>query len=145
VREIVAGRFAVRNAPEGIIPTADREIFDGAGDMLNETFARLLPHVERIDPNLAKTHRRSAGQALRALDRLRERTFRVLMSREGLSKKQIQALRNAVLPLGLMQERVFPLPHFIANFGAGFVRAVFSAGDLHDFSHNLLIMEEDDE
>ncbi len=63
------------------------------------------------------------------------------MGKLGLSKGEVQMLRNDLLPRGRLQERVFPLPHFLSRHGPGLLEAIFGAGDLDDFSHHVLSME----
>jgi len=41
-----------------------------------------------------------------------------------------------------LQERVFPLPHFTNRYGMRFIDEIFSAGELDDFSHHILTLEE---
>ena len=81
---------------------------------------------------------------MRGLDKLEERAVKARLSREGLSKQRLLALQNALLPKGQLQERVFPLSHFLDRFGPGFVQAVSCAGELDDFGHHVLTLESGD-
>jgi uncharacterized protein YllA (UPF0747 family) len=64
------------------------------------------------------------------------------LSQLGFAKGELRALRNALLPRGRLQERVLPLPHFVNRFGSSFIDALFGAGDLQDFSHAILTLED---
>jgi uncharacterized protein YllA (UPF0747 family) len=78
---------------------------------------------------------------LRSLDKLEDRAIKARMSQERFSKQRLRALLNALLPRGRLQERVFPLPHFLDRFGMEFLEEVFRAGDLSDFGHHVLTLE----
>ena len=45
---------------------------------------------------------------------------------------------NEILPLGKLQERIIPLPHYIASFGMEFLNKIEDSGDLSDFSHHVV-------
>jgi len=126
-----------------LVPAPELELFASARRRLEDALSPLQPYVEGIDPSLGKTWAQALTSATRSLNKLRERATKAQMSQLGFSKQELQALRNSLLPRGRLQERVFPLPHFIDRHGAGFIDEIFSAGELEDFSHNILTLEDE--
>ena len=124
-----------------LMPDSAKELFAGARAGIEVALAPLEAQLESIDPSLGRTWTRAVANIARSIDRLEDRSATAAMGRSGLSKREVQMLRNALLPRGRLQERVFPLPHFLSQYGFGFLEAIFGAGDLDDFSHHVLSME----
>jgi bacillithiol biosynthesis cysteine-adding enzyme BshC len=143
--DVLRGRGAGGEAFSEVLPDRGRLLFDEARAGIEEAIAPLGRFVEEVDPNLMKTHQRLESNAKRALDVLRDRAVRSLMSRSGLSKGEYRRLANIIMPKGRLQERVYPLPFVLALAGRGFLDAVIEAGELLDFSHVLITVEADGE
>lgn len=143
--EILCSGASAFEAPDAAIPDPGDRLFEGARAGIEKAISPLGPYVEGIDPGLVKTHRRLLSQARRSLDTLRERTERAAMSTRGMSKGEYRRLVNLIMPKGRMQERIFPIPFFLALAGRGFLDAVTGAGELDDFSHTLITLETNDE
>lgn len=145
VEEVLCRGAFVSKTPETDLPEPGGRLFDEARAGIEKALAPLRPYVEGIDPGLVKTHRRTASQAQRALDTLRERTMRARMSGGGMSKGSYRRLVNIIMPKGKMQERIFPLPFLIALAPHLFPAAILEAGEIDDFSHVLITLEAGDE
>ena len=143
VTAILTEQLDVDAAFRSLVPSSELEVFASARRRLEAALAPLRPYLEGIDPNLGKTWAQTLANATRGLDKLEERAMKARMSRSGFSKKDVQALRNALLPRGRLQERIFPLPHFMNRHGTGLIDELFSAGELDDFSHHILTLEEE--
>lgn len=141
--KIITGCFSVREAVLNILASSGPEVFDDARNGIKAALSPLLPYVEEVDPNLGKAYEQASSRAQRALDKLEERTLKAMMSKRGLSKGRLQRLHNSLLPKDSMQERIFPLPHFINFAGRDFIDTIMGAGELTDFSHNLIDVEDD--
>lgn len=144
VADILCGRFDLDAAFRNLMPADELALFVSVRHHVEEALTPLRPYVESVDPGLGQTWAGTLANAVRGLDKLEERTLKARLSQLGLSKQHLQALRNALLPRGRLQERVLPLPHFLARYGLGFLKAFFSAGHLEDFSHHILTLEEGD-
>jgi bacillithiol biosynthesis cysteine-adding enzyme BshC len=105
--------------------------------------APLRSYLHDIDPSLVRTWEQTLANSMRNLDKLEERAFRARMSQMGFSKGDLRTLQNALLPRGRLQERVFPLPHFINRHGWQFIDEIFSAGELERFGHCVLTIEDE--
>jgi len=143
VRTILTGQLDVDGAFRDLVPASERVLFDRVRRKLAEALAPLRLYVEEIDPSLGRTWEQTLANSIHNLDKLEERAIRARMSQLGFSKGELQALRNSLLPRGRLQERVFPLPYFINDYGRRFVDEVLSAGELADFSHHVLTLEEE--
>ncbi len=128
-----------------ILSDSGRRLFDEARAGIDEAVAPLRRFVAEVDPGLVEAHHRLESNTERALDALRDRVIRSLMSRSGLSKGEYRRLTNIIMPKGRPQERVYPLPFVLALAGRRFLDSVLEAGELNDFSHELITVEEDGE
>lgn len=142
--EVIRGHLDLDATFRGRIPPADLEAFEQVRLGLEQALAPLRPHVEAIDPSLGNTWQGALTGSLRAVAKLERRAMKAKMSRMRYSKQELQRLRNLLLPRGRLQERVFPLPHFLSRHGPSFIERLFSAGRLEDFSHHILTLEGGD-
>ncbi len=126
-----------------LMPASELETFASARRGLEDALSPLRPYVESIDPGLGRTCAQTLANLTRSLDKLKERAIRARLSQLGFSRGELRALRNVLLPRGRLQERVLPLPHFINRHGMCFIDEVFSAGELDDFSHHILTLEDE--
>jgi len=124
-----------------LVPDSEKELFATARAGVEAALAPLETHLKSIDPSLGKTWVRAVTNITKSIDGLEDRSATAAMGKSGLSKREVQMLRNALLPRGRLQERVLPLPHFLSQYGFGFLEAIFGAGDLDDFSHHVLSLE----
>ncbi len=145
LEEVLSEGFDPGQAMERLFPTPLRERFNRVGRAVDADLAALRDPVSEIDPSLEEAWNATQGAASHALKRLEARAVRALAARQGLSAGLLQRIRNAVLPRGRPQERVFPLPHFINRHGPGVPARILSEGGLDGSFHGVMIWEEDDE
>jgi len=143
VEDLLAPDLDLDAAFRNAVPASELALFARARQGLGDALSPLRPYLEGIDPSLDRTWSQTLYNATRALSKLEERALKARMSQLGMSKRELRALRNVVLPRGRPQERVLPLPHFVSRFGPGFVQTLLSAGGLGEFRHQILIIEED--
>jgi len=119
-----------------------RSLFQEAGKGLHSSFLPLKEYLAVIDPNLEKTWHRALDHSNFQLNKLQERAIKARLSRSGLSGKELQFLRNTILPRGQLQERILPLPHFIGAFGADFLDTGLTDVSVTDFSHHAVTISQ---
>jgi uncharacterized protein YllA (UPF0747 family) len=139
---ILTGQLDPDATFRGLMPAPEQHLFASA---LQQTEAALLPlrsYLGSIDPSLEKTWSQTLASTTRSLETLQERAVKARLSQLGFTKGELRALQNALLPRGRLQERVLPLPHFVNRFGPAFIDTLFGAGDLLDFSHAILTLED---
>ncbi len=127
-----------------LVPAPDLQMFSTARAGVEAALAPLEAYLTAIDPNLGRTWEQTVAYALRNVTKLEKKALKARMSQLGFSRRQLGALCNGIYPRGRLQERVFPLPHFINRFGLAFVDRLDEAGELDDFSHHVLVMEDGD-
>lgn len=111
---------------------------------LKKLLERLGSVVEDIEPNLLKTLDQTIAKALTGCDKLEERTIKAILSQNGFSKSELHKINNSLYPRDRLQERVFPLPHFINRFGTKFIDKIMAL-DTIDQHHQLIILEDNDD
>jgi len=141
---IITNQLNVEDAFNQLVRADDRMPFVSARERIEAALAPLLLYVAKIDPNLSRTWSQTSTAAMRGVDKLEERTLKVQMSKRGLTKGRLQRLRNLLLPKGKLQERVLPLAHFINHYGLTFSEKIFEQGALDDFSHQIVVMGENE-
>jgi len=119
--------------------------FEQARQQIEDAFEPLRSYVEDVDPNLGKAWKYGLSNALRGLENLEQGTVKARLSQLGYSRGELRRLSNIILPRERLQERVFPLPWFLHRHGDDFIEAIFSAGELDDFSHHILVLEAADD
>jgi bacillithiol biosynthesis cysteine-adding enzyme BshC len=142
--EILSEQLDLDIALGNLIPAQERELFATAHRQVERALAPLSPYVEGIDPGLARTWTQTVAHATRSLSKLEQRAFKARASQMGFSKGDLRRLQNTLLPRGRPQERVLPLAHFMNRHGAGFIDAMFEAGELGDYRHHVVTMEDGD-
>jgi bacillithiol biosynthesis cysteine-adding enzyme BshC len=121
--------------PEGLARYA------AAREALAAALAPLRPHLQAVDPTLDRNWEQTLANAWRGLDKLQDRGVRALLSQQGLSRGELQSLRNLLLPRGRPQERVLPLPHLLQRFGSSFIERLYQAAPLDALTHHILVWE----
>lgn len=144
VVDVLTERLEVDAVMRGLTPPEELEMFDSASRGLKAALSPLRSYVGGVDPTLDKSWAQTLARSQTDLDKLAARVARARLSRLGLSRGEVRALSNSLLPRGRLQERVFPLPHFLNRYGTELLEELLKAGRLDDFSHHVLTLEERD-
>jgi uncharacterized protein YllA (UPF0747 family) len=127
-----------------LVPDSERELFRAAHLGVEASLSTLRAYLEGLDPSLIRTWTQTVAASQRSLDKLEQRAFKARMGQLGFSKRDLRGMQNALLPRGRLQERIFPLAHFVNRHGPGFVDLGYAAGALEDFGHHVLVVEDGD-
>ena len=138
VRDLLTGRCGLKQTLRALVPQEHVEAFREAERGIRKALAPLEDSVRRVDPNLGRSWESTESSALHCLARLENRTANASLSRHGMSKRELLRVLGLLKPKHTPQDRVFPLPHFLNDYGAAFVDDFLSIGDLFDFTHNLV-------
>ena len=141
---ILSDEFSSAEAMRVFVTSDLKKGFADARDAITADFAPLSLLVEALDPSLTRSCEGARLAALRALSQLEDRALRANLAKQGLSLGTLQQLRNSILPRGRLQERVFPLSHFINRHGATFVERLVSLAELDNSQHLVLTWGDDD-
>jgi bacillithiol synthase len=139
--EMLAPQFNPGEALDRLLPPSLARRFDRAGEGLDGELAALRQDLAAIDPGLESARLAAESHAMGAIERLRARTARALAARHGVSAGDLQRVRNALLPRGRPQERVFPIPHFESRQGPAFLRDLQRAGGTEPGEHGIITPE----
>ena len=142
VEQLVCGQFDLEATYQNLIPATERALFDQARAQSKAALAPLKLYLAEIDPALARTWEQTAEYNARNIDKLEEKAFKARLSRAGVSRQELRTLQNLLTPRGRPQEREFALPYLINRYGPALIEHLFGAGELDDFSHHILIVEE---
>lgn len=138
VEQVLTGRVDTDEAFAALMPPHERAQFDRARRGIADALAPLRPYLEDLDPGLGKTWAQTLAGAMRSLDKLQKRAMRAKMSRAGLSRRELRALQNLILPRGRLQERVLPLAHFLCRHGRHFMDAILADWEPTEHVHRAI-------
>jgi bacillithiol biosynthesis cysteine-adding enzyme BshC len=142
VQQLLCERVSVDAAIEELVPSGERELFEVAERAGTAALEPLWAYVRSIDSGLGRTMVQHVARTQRSLVQLRERAFHSRLRQLGYSRGELRALRNVLLPRDRLQERVLPLPHFLMRHGRALLDTLMEAGDLQDYRHDILILDE---
>ena len=91
---------------------------------VDEIFRRIGEAVAAVDPTLKATAGQAGGHIKGHLDQLEKKAVQALKRREADTGQQLQRLRDALMPGGKLQERVYPLLSYLAKYGFALVRTL---------------------
>jgi bacillithiol biosynthesis cysteine-adding enzyme BshC len=142
VEEVLTGQLDDDTIFGGLVPDSEKELFVAARQSIERGMEPLRPYLEGIDPSLGRTWEQTVVNVTRGLDKLEERSLKARLSQLGFSKGELRSLVNALLPRGRFQERILPLPHFVSRYGPDFIEQILRAGQLDQFAHCVIVMED---
>ena len=108
------------------------EIFKGVGEA-----------IAAVDPTLKATVGQTAGHIKGHLDQLERKAVQALKRREAETRQQVQRVREALMPGGRPQERVFAILPYLAKCGPGVIQTVRNAIDGPGWEHRLVTLSTD--
>lgn len=90
-----------------------------------ETLERRAPALLQLEPGLERALRRTRASVERAVSRFSSKVARAHLRKDGRLVEDLRTVKDALLPLGIPQERCHGLAPYAARWGArAFVRAV---------------------
>lgn len=97
---------------------------------VSEELAGLRDGVLAVDPTLERPWQKTRDQIDRALDTLAGKLTAAAARSDEVLRRRIDALRDAALPGGTLQERKITASYFAARFGPGFAAELYEQMDL---------------
>jgi uncharacterized protein YllA (UPF0747 family) len=102
---------------------------------VEEIFRRVGSAVAAVDPTLRATAGQTSGHIKGHLDQLEKKAIQALKRREADTGQQLQRLREALMPGGKLQERVYPFLPYLAKYGPALVRELRDRADGPGWTH----------
>ncbi|MHB1317079.1 MAG: bacillithiol biosynthesis cysteine-adding enzyme BshC [Anaerolineae bacterium] len=142
-RDILTSELDIDAVMHALMPSEELERFAQARAGVEAALSPLKSYVERLDPNLGRSWEQALSTAQRNIDKLEERAINVTLARGGFARRELQSLRNVLVPRGRLQERVLPITHFLQHHGPGFLQQLRGGGELERFEHAIVTLEDE--
>jgi uncharacterized protein YllA (UPF0747 family) len=110
---------------------------------VDEIFRRIGEAVAAVDPTLKATAGQTSGHIKGHLDQLEKKAVQALKRREADTRQQLQRVRDALMPGGKLQERVYPLVPYLAKYGFGLVQTLREQIAGPGWAHQLVPIPSD--
>jgi bacillithiol synthase len=110
---------------------------------VDEIFRQIGEAVAAVDPTLKATAGQTSGHIKGHLDQLEKKAVQALKRREADTGQQLQRLRDALMPGGKLQERVYPVLPYLAKYGFGLVRTLREQIAGPGWAHQLVPIPSD--
>ncbi len=114
-----------------------------ARDSVGEIFRGVAEAIAAVDPTLRATVGQTSGHIQGHLDQLERKAVQALKRREAETRQQIQRVREALMPGGKPQERVFSALPFLARYGPKVLDILHAAIDGPGWEHQLVTLKTD--
>jgi bacillithiol biosynthesis cysteine-adding enzyme BshC len=105
---------------------------------VDDIFRRVGDAVAAVDSTLRATAGQTSGHIKGHLDQLEKKAVQALKRREADTGQQLQRLRDALMPGGKLQERVYPVLPYLAKYGPTFLRELRDRTDGPGWTHLVL-------
>jgi bacillithiol biosynthesis cysteine-adding enzyme BshC len=113
-------------------------MLDGARRRVEEIFRQAGDAIAAVDPTLRATAGQTAGHIKGHLDQLERKAVQALKRREADTVQQLQRLRDALVPGGKLQERVYSVLPYLARYGPALAQTLRAAIDGPGWAHALV-------
>lgn len=110
---------------------------------VDEIFRKIGEAVAAVDPTLKATAGQTSGHIKGHLDQLEKKAVQALKRREADTRQQLQRVRDALMPGGKLQERVYPLIPYLAKYGFGLVGTLQAQIAGPGWTHRLVPIPSD--
>lgn len=129
--------------PELVERYLDRDtgrLFADVEENINAELHRLDARLSEIDPTLAENLAKRRRKILYHIAALRNKFHRAEIRRDATIRNQIEAMFAALLPKGILQERVLSIIPFYNKYGPHFVDWIYESIDLDDKGHRVVYL-----
>ncbi len=116
-----------------------------ARTQIDEIFRRVGESVASVDPTLKATAGQTGGHIKGHLDQLERKAVQALKRREADMRQQLQRIREALMPVGRPQERVYPALPYLAKYGPRLIQMLREEIDGPGWEHQLVTIKTDSE
>jgi bacillithiol biosynthesis cysteine-adding enzyme BshC len=125
------------------LPPDLEAIMRKAREGVDAIFEEVGAAIAAVDPTLRATVGQTAGHLKGHLEQLEKKAVQAVKRREAETRQQLHRVRQALMPGGKPQERVFTTLPFLAKYGPALVDVVRRNLDGPGWSHTLLPLTAD--
>lgn len=115
--------------------------FSGMMAEIEKRLAELRATALEYEPTLEKPFEKTEARIRSDLMKLRDRAAAARLNRLGIGRRQWSRLKNALLPEGKLQERVYPLWPWVCRHGPGLLDELLEYLPFREFCHTLVCFE----
>jgi uncharacterized protein YllA (UPF0747 family) len=130
VRDYIAAR---------LIPRALHDEFAATRGSVQRALAELRREVGAFDSTLGDALDRSAAKMIYQLAKMEGKVQREALQRDERARAEAAYLSGLVFPNKHLQERLYGILPFLAQFGEGFVDTLYERVDLANPDHQLVV------
>jgi bacillithiol biosynthesis cysteine-adding enzyme BshC len=116
-----------------------------ARGQVDEIFVRVGEAVASVDPTLKATVGQTGGHIKGHLDQLERKAVQALKRREADTRQQLQRLREALMPGGRLQERVYPALPYLMKYGPPLIQRLREEIDGPGWQHQFMTIRPDND
>lgn len=99
------------------MPVEGKQLLSNAGNALNAELEPLLAWMQTVDEGLGRSGATAANKMRYQMNRMRRLAANFQLSKEDALRRRAQAITNALLPGGVLQERVHGAAWYFAHHG----------------------------
>lgn len=110
---------------------------------VDEIFREVGEIIATVDPTLRATVGQTAGHIKGHLEQLEKKAVQAVKRREAETRQQLHRIRQALMPGGKPQERIFSALPFLVKYGPSFVDSVRRHLDGPGWTHTLVPLPAD--
>lgn len=132
-RDTLAERIAAE-----LVPTHLQGNLERHSDDIAKSLQGMRDALQRFDPTLAESFRRSSRKIEYQLGKIRSKAGREALRRSATARRHVARLGGSLFPKGHLQERLYSVLGFIARFGMDFVDRASAAAEPGCLEHRVL-------
>ena len=117
---------------EHLAGAAGEAFLEPARQQVVELLAGLEAPALELDADLAGAWRKTGEQMIRALDVFSGKVKAAAARRDQIARQRLESLRDAVLPMNWLQERIISTAHYPGKYGRDFSAAMLAQLDEQD-------------
>jgi len=122
-----------------LIPASVHDEFAATRTTLQHTLAELRREIGGFDPSLGSALDKSTSKIVYQLSKIEGKVQREALRRDGRAKADASYLSGLVFPNKHLQERLYGILPFLAQFGEGFVDTLYERVELANPDHQIVV------
>jgi len=124
-------------ARERLLPSALASELTQFRDRVQKSWPLLLEHITALDATLQSPAEKTLQQILNGLQQLEHKVTRAAEEKQTSAQAQLQALTEALLPGGQLQERQLNAVPFLCRHGRGLIERLYQSITATDPGHQV--------
>ncbi|MTI79297.1 MAG: bacillithiol biosynthesis cysteine-adding enzyme BshC [Firmicutes bacterium] len=118
------------------------DVFAGFKEKIRNDYSTLGEHLSKVDDGMEALTKESMHIIMKKINWLQGKTEQRHRQKHQTAIRQLNWLRNRLLPHDVMQERVYNILPFIAKYGQNLICDIGCQPILDDIKHNIIYLEK---